>query len=92
MKKNTFLILALFAALTLSNCNKEVVSAAECEPAIDKAFENLMKELRPEEVQQIEANKGVLKTGLMKPCTEGKVDVKCLQTATNLGALTACKK
>lgn len=92
MKNFLVIAMLLVASILFSNCTKEAVSAAECEPVVDQMFANLMKELTPEEAEKVKAMEGSLKPGVIKECTSGKFKLDCLKTATNIAALQTCKK
>ena len=55
-------------------------------------FENLSKELTPEEAEKVKAMEGSLKPGVLKECTSGKYNLDCLKSASNIAALQTCKK
>ncbi|MCE9500993.1 MAG: TIGR04454 family lipoprotein [Leptospira sp.] len=89
------LILNLAAAMILAlaiNCKGSSVSSAECEPVVNKLFENLSKELKPEEVDKISMLKATMMAGIQKECMSGKYNLDCLAKATNLAASQNCKK
>jgi small lipoprotein (TIGR04454 family) len=92
MKKILPILLLTLIQFTFVNCNKEAVSAAECEPVISKMFENLTKSLKPEEQDKIKAMEATLKAGVVKECTTGKYDLTCMAAATSITALQTCKK
>ena len=92
MKKILIIAMLLVTSIFLSNCAKEAVSAAECEPAVNQMFENLSKELTPEEAEKVKAMEGSLKPGVLKECTSGKYNLDCLKSASNIAALQTCKK
>ncbi len=91
MKKIIFLIL-ISSIFAIANCKGEAVSAAECEPVITKMFDNLTKALKPEEQEKVKAMEATLKAGVVKECTTGKYDLKCMAEATSIAALQTCKK
>lgn len=92
MKKFLAIATLLVASIFFSNCTKEAVSVAECEPVVNQMFTNLIKELTPEEAEKVKAMEGSLKPGVIKECTSGKFNLECLKTATNIAALQTCKK
>ncbi|MBE7413597.1 MAG: TIGR04454 family lipoprotein [Leptospiraceae bacterium] len=91
MKKILFLIVVVGFVLTM-NCKGSSVSSAECEPIVNKLFENLSKELKPEEAEKVSMMKATLLPTIQKECMSGKYDLDCLSKATNIAALQACKK
>jgi small lipoprotein (TIGR04454 family) len=91
MKKIIFLIL-ISILFTIVNCKGEAVSQAECEPVVAKMFDNLTKALKPEEQEKVNAMKATLQAGVVKECTTGKYDLKCMAEATSIAALQTCKK
>ena len=92
MKKILVIAMLLGASIVFSNCGKEAVSAAECEPIVNQMFINLAKELKPEQAEKVKAMEGTLKAGIIKECTSGKYNLDCLKAATNIAALQTCKK
>lgn len=92
MKKILVIAMLLVASILFTNCTKEAVSAAECEPVVNQMFTNLAKELTPEEAERVKAMEGSLKPGVIKECTSGKYNLDCLKSATNIAALQTCKK
>ena len=92
MKKILVIAMLLVTSILFSNCAKDAVSAAECEPVVNQMFTNLSKELTPEEAERVKAMEGSLKPGVLKECTSGKYNLDCLKSATNIAALQTCKK
>lgn len=92
MKKLLLIAMLLATSIAFSNCGKPAVSAAECEPVVNQMFENLSKELKPEEAEKVKAMEATLKAGVVKECTSGKYNLDCLKAATNIAALQTCKK
>lgn len=94
MKNFLFLIAAMALALAM-NCKGSSVSSAECEPIVNKLFENVSKELakeKPEEAEKISMLKATLLPTIQKECMSGKYNLDCLGKANNIAALQACKK
>ncbi len=89
----SFLILTVSVVLAITmNCKGSSVSSAECEPIVNKLIENIMKEMKPEEVEKFSMLKATMVPSIQKECMSGKYNLDCLSKASNIAALQACKK
>lgn len=90
MKK--YIVLLLISASSLFiNCNKDKVSAAECEPIVNNLMDKVKAEISAEQMAQFEAMKMTLQPTVQKECMSGKYNLDCLKNAANIAAIQTCK-
>lgn len=90
MKLVKVTILALAFGLVFNCGQKDVKSAAECKPVIEKVLADISSKLEESQKAQFEALKAGAYENMEKSCRSGKLDLECLKNAKDLTATMAC--
>jgi small lipoprotein (TIGR04454 family) len=84
------LLLASLGLMAIIQCGGSTYTAEQCETSLNNVFDKISTNASEEDKAKFAPMKPTLMGKLKKDCMDGKFDLQCLDTASNIAAIQTC--